>query len=455
MPFARTWIAWLCRLALASALQLGTAAAQEEKTFRQEDLDRLLAPVALYPDPLLAQVLMASTYPADVAEAAAWSKQNAGTNGDDAVKAVADKPWDPSVQSLMAFPQALAMMGDKPDWVQELGDAFLAQPDEVMNAVQGLRRRAKDAGNLQSNEQQEVIVEPSPTQAQTTIVRIEPANPQVVYVPAYDPAVAYGPWWYPSYPPPFYWPPPPMYGFASGIAAGIGFGVGIAITDSLWGDCDWGGNDVDINVERYNNINVNKRIDARQGSANWRHDPGQRRGVPYRDAATRANFDRGIGGADQRREHRGKVDTRGASRERAQTTLQQRGVDPGRSREMLRDDPQTRQRAQQAVREPTRAGRTPTAPTAERARTASPAMTDRSSQRAAAQNLERSNARAATASRSGGDAFRGAGNAGRSQQEISRGRASRSAAAGGGGGRGGGGGGGGGGRGGGGGGGRR
>ncbi|MCU0605111.1 MAG: DUF3300 domain-containing protein, partial [Desulfobacterales bacterium] len=174
--------------------------AQEGKTFKSEELDQMLAPIALYPDSLLSQVLMASTYPAEMAEAAKWSKANPKQKGDAAVTAVQDKPWDNSVKSLVAFPQALATMAEKPEWVQQMGDAFLAQPNDVMDSVQRLRAAAQKTGNLQSNEQQKVIVEQAP-QTEQTVIKIEPANPQVVYVPAYNPTVVYGTWWYPSYPP--------------------------------------------------------------------------------------------------------------------------------------------------------------------------------------------------------------------------------------------------------------
>ena len=132
-----------------------------EAVFSQEELDQMLAPIALYPDPLLAQVLMAATYPGDVADAAAWSKAHRDAKGDSAVAMVADQPWDPSVQALVAFPQALATLGQDPAWVQRLGDAFLAQPDAVMDATQRLRRQAQAAGNLSSNEYQNVSVTPA------------------------------------------------------------------------------------------------------------------------------------------------------------------------------------------------------------------------------------------------------------------------------------------------------
>jgi hypothetical protein len=144
------------------------------------------------------------------------------------------------VQSLVAFPQVLATMASKPDWVKQLGNAFLAQPNDVMDSVQRLRKQAHEAGNLKSGEQQKVMV------AQNTI-QIQPVNPQVVYVPTYNPAYVYGPWLYPAYPP-VYLPPPPGYGIATGLAAGLAFGAGIAVTNALWGGFDWNNHNVNVNA---------------------------------------------------------------------------------------------------------------------------------------------------------------------------------------------------------------
>ena len=171
----------------------------QQRTHSQPELDQMLAPIALYPDALLSQVLMAATYPDEVREAAAWSRANPGLQGDDAVRAVELQNWDPSVKSLVAFPQILARMAENPQWMQSLGDAFLAQEPHVMDTVQQLRRRAQAAGNLQSNEQLQV-------QQQGPAIVIQPASPQVVYVPYYDPYVVYGPWWWPAYRP-VYWSP--------------------------------------------------------------------------------------------------------------------------------------------------------------------------------------------------------------------------------------------------------
>jgi hypothetical protein len=239
------------------------------------------------------------------------------------------------------------MMGEKPEWVQSLGDAFLAEPGDVMDSVQQLRAAAQKEGNLKSNEQQKVVVEPEPETKQT-VIKIEPASPQVVYVPTYNPTIVYGPWWYPSYPP-YYWPTP-GYPFGSALAAGIAFGTGIAITNALWGGFNWGRHDVNINVNRYNNINVNKKLNVSQNNVNWKHNADNRRGVPYRDAKSREQHGKQLGGADKRQEFRGKDASRDASRQQAQATLQQRGVDPSKGREQLRNDPQARDRAQAAAK---------------------------------------------------------------------------------------------------------
>ncbi|HEY4090548.1 MAG TPA: DUF3300 domain-containing protein [Luteibacter sp.] len=302
-------------LTLAAASLAAQDAAPAAKTFTKEQVDQFMAPVALYPDALLSQILMAATYPADVADAATWSKQNPKVTGDAAVKQVASKPWDPSVQSLVAFPQVLVQMSAHPDWVRNVGDVFLAQPDEVMASVQRLRAQAQKAGNLKSNTQQKVVVQQAAPQ--TTVIQIEPADPQVVYVPSYNPTVVYGTWAYPAYPPP-YWPPPPGYQYpvATGLAAGLAFGTGVAIANSLWGGFDWGHNDVNINVNRYNNINVNNRISG-NGNINWNHNPANRRGTPYRDPATQARFNQGLGGAQQRQAFRGQDPGREASRQQA------------------------------------------------------------------------------------------------------------------------------------------
>ncbi|HRL78382.1 MAG TPA: DUF3300 domain-containing protein [Candidatus Accumulibacter phosphatis] len=299
--------------------------AADPPKFTVEQLDQMLAPIALFPDALLAQVLMATTYPKDVAEAVQWALANRSLKGDDAVKAVQDKPWDPSVQSLVAFPQVLAMLGEKPEWVNDLGDAFLGQPKEVMDSVQFLRARAKEAGNLSSNEQQIVTVEAAPPRPQTIlanappppaqIITIAPANPQVVFVPIYSPVHVFGPWWHPLFPP-FFFPPPPVWGFGwNPVATAIWWGVGIGVTNALWGGVNWGRRDVNVNVNRWNNINVNNRITSNDRNVNWNHNPGNRRGIPYRDAATRDRLQQTrMGERGGLQDYRGREDQRAQAR---------------------------------------------------------------------------------------------------------------------------------------------
>ena len=302
----------------------------EDATFSQAELDQLVAPIALYPDALLAQILMASTYPAQVVEAVEWSEANPERDGDDAVESVQEKSWDPSVMSLVAFPQVMRMMGEQPDWVQRLGDAFLADSEAVMDAVQKLRKKAKEEGNLETTEQQTVVVEqPSSTE---TIIIVEPADPDVVYVPVYNPTVVYGAWWWPNYVPWYYYPSG-YYGFGSAVIRGIGFGIGVGITNALWGGCRWGRGDIDIDINRYNRINVNRnRIGSGNQRAKWKHNPSNRRGTPYRDSKTRKRFADKRGGAEGRREFRG----RDAQRDKARLALENRGVNLAGGRKELR-----------------------------------------------------------------------------------------------------------------------
>ncbi|MBI4191466.1 MAG: DUF3300 domain-containing protein [Betaproteobacteria bacterium] len=278
--------------------------------FTQQELDQMLAPIALYPDPLLSQILMASTYPLEVVEAARWSRARPGLRGDPAVRAVADKDWDPSVKSLVAFPQILAMMDQKLEWTERLGDAFLAQESQVMDTVQDLRHRAYAAGNLRPNGQIRV-------DRQGRVIAIEPVSPQVVYVPYYDPFVIYGPWWWPAYPP-VYWAPWPGYyvrpgyvGFAWGTGIGISFGF-------FFGAFDWHQHHarvVNVNNYYYNEtVIVNRQVNVTNTTLTrnvnvaagvWRHDPAHRRGAPYRVAALSKKFTNVGTAADARRDFRG------------------------------------------------------------------------------------------------------------------------------------------------------
>ena len=276
-----------------------------QPTFMQEELDQMLAPIALYPDDLLAQVLMAATYPLEVVEAARWVQANPGLSGDQLAAALEQQDWDPSVKSLVGFPSVLQMLSDRLDWTQKLGDAFLAQEGQVMDTVQKLRQRAQSQGYLQTTGQEKVVVDP-----QSQAIDIEPADPQVIYVPAYDPAVVYGPWWWPAYPPYYYYPPGVVItgGFISfRVALGRPWGY-------AWGGFDWHRHDVSINVTR--NERFNNRIDRNRyashvtagggGQGAWRHDPAHRRGVAYRTPSVAQQFGRGPRpGASARQDFRG------------------------------------------------------------------------------------------------------------------------------------------------------
>ncbi|MFM0630164.1 DUF3300 domain-containing protein [Paraburkholderia xenovorans] len=310
----RSRVMLVCAALAGAPLFVGLAApdvvhAQGTAKMSNQQLDSLAAPIALYPDALLAQVLMASTFPQDVQAAAIWSRVNSTLQGDSAVKAVASESWDPSVQSLVAFPQVLATMASKTDWVTQLGSAFLVQPNDVMDSVQRLRRQAQAAGNLKTTSQQTVVVEQS-------TIQIVPANPQVVYVPTYNPTVVYGVWPYPAYPP-VYVPPPPGYVIGSSFVAGLAFGTGVAVANALWGGFDWNSHVVNINVNRYNTINVNNRINMNGSTTNWNRNTNVNRNVGN------ANANRGLNnnvGSAQRDAYRGRDDPRA----RARQTLQNR-----------------------------------------------------------------------------------------------------------------------------------
>src|ERR1700730_1704516 len=216
VPLMLTWglAATPARAQDATAAVQASAQTQTpaEAKLPEGQIEQLVAPIALYPDPLLTQVLMASTYPLEVVEAARWSHDNSTVSGQALQDAMQAQSWDPSVKALTAVPQTLQMMNAKLDWTQQLGDAFLAQQQDVLAAVQKLRAQAQAAGNLQSTPQQTVTLTPAPADVAASggiaqAITIEPVNPDVYYVPVYNPAVAYGSWQYPSYPP-FYWPPP-------------------------------------------------------------------------------------------------------------------------------------------------------------------------------------------------------------------------------------------------------
>jgi hypothetical protein len=274
----------LGRVAVLVVLSATTAPAQAQQSstpsFSKPQLEQLVAPIALHPDPLLSQILMASTYPTEVVQAARWVRENASVTGQALQDAMQKQPWDPSVKALTAVPQTLQMMSDKLDWTQQLGDAFLGQQAELLAAVQVLRQRAEAAGHLKSTDQQKVSKASKTIGSTTTsVITIEPTNPDYVYVPIYDPRVCYGDWPYPAYEP-FYWYP---YGFTgSGIVA---FAGAIAVGSALWGRVDWWRDRVNINVNRFNQFNRTNMADG-----TWRHDARHRGNVPYRDAKVAGQF---------------------------------------------------------------------------------------------------------------------------------------------------------------------
>jgi Protein of unknown function (DUF3300) len=262
----------LLRIALCGCILSGTAPTgsyvthahaetTEPQEFNAEQLDALLAPIALYPDPLLAQVLMASTFPLEVVTAARWIEEPAhkSLSGDALAEAVEPQTWDPSVKSLVPFPSVLALLNSNLDWTQQLGYAFADQQAAVMDSVQRLRFQAQSAGNLQTTEQQIVHTEQQIVHTEQQVIIIEPAQPNVVYVPSYNPTIVYGAWPYPAYPA-VYLPPPPGYAFGAALVSGMAFAAGVVVVGSLWGWAQpgWGGGHVNVNVNRYNSINVNR-----------------------------------------------------------------------------------------------------------------------------------------------------------------------------------------------------
>jgi hypothetical protein len=285
----------------------------------------MLAPIALYPDSLLAQVLMASTYPLEVVMADRWVGENKGLKGDQLNAELDKKDWDPSVKALVPFPQVLAMMSQQLDWTEKLGDAFLDQQGAVMDTIQQLREKAQATGYLKSGTEEKVAAEGG-----TTV--IEPVNPDVVYVPVYDPAIVYGPWWWPEYPPFWYYPP----GF---VVAGIIFAFPFFCPVgpfwwSGWGHWDWHNHSMFVNVDRSININRGRISDTHFRTQTWQHDPAHRRGVLYRSEADRVRFGQtSRGSADNRRVFRGfnaQPSTSGALKTTPHVSSQDRGSSTGR-----------------------------------------------------------------------------------------------------------------------------
>ena len=263
--------------------------AEEAAKIPNDQLDSLVAPIALYPDPLLAQVLVASTYPLEIIQLQQWLGKHKDLKDKALTDAVEKQNWDPSIQAMAALPDVVKQLAENITWTTDLGNAFLSQQNDVMDAVQRMRMKAKNAGNLKSTEQQKVetkVVE------NKSVVVIEPASPSVVYVPSYNPTVVYGP---PVYPyPPIAYPPPGYY--AAGMA--LSFGMGVAM-GAAWGGgwgyhCGWGSsynnitinnNNTFINNSNRQNINRPSNQPARGGSNTWQHNSQHRGAAPYSNQA--------------------------------------------------------------------------------------------------------------------------------------------------------------------------
>ncbi|HTE89201.1 MAG TPA: DUF3300 domain-containing protein [Terriglobales bacterium] len=284
---------------------------QETTTLAPEELDSLVAPIALYPDPLLAQTLAASTYPLEVVQLQQWMNNNKDLKGKALADAVAKQPWDPSIQALVEFPDVVQRMAGNIQWTTDLGNAFLAQQSDVMNAIQSMRAKAQGKGTLKTSAQSVVKTETIPSGKQ--VIQIQQANPDVVYVPSYDPTVVYGA------PPPAYPYYPYTYpGYVPGTA--LAWGAGIALGAAAWGtwggggwgwNCGWGHGNVDVNINNKYVNNYNKNVNKNFNQANfnkqggqWQHNPQHRGNAPYGNRDTANKFGgqgpRGQGGAGNR-----------------------------------------------------------------------------------------------------------------------------------------------------------
>jgi hypothetical protein len=271
---------------LAPPAQEAATGAETAAVIPPDQLDSLVAPVALYPDPMLTQTLVASTYPLEIIQLQQWLGKNKNLKDKALVDAVKKQNWDPSIQAMAALPDVVKQMAENIQWTTDLGNAFLAQQSDVMDAVQRMRKKAKDSGNLKSSEQQKVETQ---TVESKQVIVIQQSSPEVVYVPSYNPTVVYGA---PAYPyPPISYPPPGYY--AAGMA--ISFGIGVAM-GAAWGGgwgygAGWGHNDVNVNVNNNFNRNTNisnsgNRTAVKGGNTSWQHNPQHRGGAPYSNRAT-------------------------------------------------------------------------------------------------------------------------------------------------------------------------
>src|SRR5437660_12353841 len=279
---------------------------QETTKLAPQELDSLVAPIALYPDPLLAQTLAASTYPLEVVQLQQWMNNNKNLQGKALADAVAKQPWDPSIQSLVEFPDVVQRMAGNIQWTSDLGNAILAQQSDVMDAAQRMRAKAQGTGNLKTTAQSVVQTETVPSGKQ--VIKIEQVNPEVVYVPSYDPTVVYGP-----APPAYPYYPYTYPGYVPGTA--LAWGAGIALGAAAWGawggggwgwNCGWGHGNVDVNVNNKYVNNYNKNVNKNFNQANlnkqggaWQHNPQHRGNAPYGNRQTANKYGgttRGQGG---------------------------------------------------------------------------------------------------------------------------------------------------------------
>ena len=258
----------------------GAMETEQADRFSEEELAQMLAPIALYPDSLLSQILMASTYPLEIVAAERWLRENIELKGDALRTALQEEDWDTSIKSLCQFPDVLFALSDKLDQTQKLGDAFLGQEDEVIAVVQKLRHKAYEQENLKTTQEQKVVVE-------REVIRIEPAAPEVIYVPVYDPYYVYGPWWYPSYPP-YYWYRPAGYDYRVRY---ISFRPPIFLDFGwfLWAWFDWSSRRISISVDGARRFH-SPLVWRTYSHPYWRHDPHHRRTLAYRDRRTSERF---------------------------------------------------------------------------------------------------------------------------------------------------------------------
>jgi hypothetical protein len=268
--------------------QQDAAPSEQAAKIPNDQLDSLVAPIALYPDPLLAQVLAASTYPLEIMQLQQWLGKNKDLKDKALQEAVMKQPWDATVQALAALPDVVKRLSDDIQWTTDLGNAVLAQQSDVMDAVQRMRAKAQGTGNLKSTEQ--MTVETKVVENKQVIV-VEQSKPDVVYVPSYNPTVVYGA---PAYPyPPIAYPPPGYYAAGMALSFGVGMMVGAAWGGGWCCNSGWGGNN-NININNNNTFvnnsnrqnNISNRSGNRTGNNSWQHNSQHRGGAPYSNRAT-------------------------------------------------------------------------------------------------------------------------------------------------------------------------